>query len=292
MRWAEITVNSGLLSSDAVSNIFIEEGCGGASVHTGVGAEANTTKVVAYLPVDDRLETRLQSIKDNIRKLPEYGLALDSDEISVKWVEDEDWATAWKSFFKPIKIGKILIKPSWEEYTSQDDDIVIEIDPGMAFGTGNHPTTQLCLLAMQDIIKGGEIFLDMGAGSGILSMAAAYLGAEKIYAVEIDPIAVAAMNKNVSEANLEDKIDVILGSKPNEIKTQVDIIIANIIADVIIPMADDFAGVIKNNGILIVSGIINDRADEVSNALASAGFEELDRHFDGDWVLIISKKSE
>ena len=148
--------------------------------------------VLGYLPVDDRLEGRLTGIRDRVRRLPDFGLELGSGAIDVKWVQDEQWATAWKAFFKPLKVGRIVICPSWERYEAGEGELMVDIDPGMAFGTGNHPTTQLCLLALQDFISGGETVLDVGTGSGILAIAAARLGAWQVVGLDIDTVAVEA----------------------------------------------------------------------------------------------------
>lgn len=291
MRWVEIAIDATEASIDAVSNILVEEGCGGAVIGpTLASADHNSTHVTGYLPVDDRLETRLTSIRERVRLLPNYGLPLQSEEITVTWVQDEEWATAWKKHFKPIRVGKVVIKPTWEEFKPQPGDIIVEIDPGMAFGTGYHPTTQLCLLALQDIIKGREIVLDVGTGSGVLAIAAAGLGANRVVGLDFDSVAVEVAIENVEQARLSNKIAIYQADTPLAYEEVADIVVANIIAAVLIDMAEGLAAKVKPGGIVLASGIVTERADDVVRAFEAVGLGNVEKRTDGDWIALICER--
>ncbi len=299
MRWAEIIATVAEESAELAANILIEEGCGGASI-SGPSVRASgpaelsadlpvpeETTVTSYLPVDDRLEARLGAIRDRIRELP----GEDSSDITIKWVEDSDWAGAWKSFFKPVLIGNVFIKPSWEDVSTEAGQVVVEIDPGMAFGTGNHPTTQLCLQFLQDHIRGGERMLDVGTGSAILSIAAAKLGAREVVATEIDPIAVEAAKKNVERNGVSDRVKVFEAEALDSAGDGFDLVVANITANTIIALASELGRAPRVGGTLVASGIIEARADEVVERLTEEGFELAGKNTDDDWVVLeMSKK--
>lgn len=292
MRWAEIIIEATAESAEAAENILIEEGCGGTATSRSSNSSMGTfgPNVMGYLPVDDRLEDCLNKIRTRVRQLPEFGLKLKSEEITVKFVEDEEWGTAWKKFFKPINIGKVVIKPTWEEYNPAEGEIIVEIDPGMAFGTGSHPTTKLCILTLQDYIKGGENVLDVGTGSAILAIAAAKLGAFEVVGIENDPVAVDTAVKNVELANMQKKLSIILSDTPLAYKSEADIVVANIIPPVIIAMAEQLYAKVKPGGKLITSGIVIERADDVRTKLESLGLKTIEQRQEGDWVAIISER--
>lgn len=288
MRWVEITIEATAEAVDAITGIMMDEGSGGTAItHLAGTPSQHLTDVIGYLPVDDRLENRLLNIRERVSNLPELGLELRSKEIGIKWVQEEDWATAWKAHFHPIRMGRIVIKPSWEDFKPEPNDIIIDIDPGMAFGTGSHPTTKLCILALQDYITGGETVLDMGTGSGILAMAAAKLGAGKITGLDIDSVAVDVACENVKNAGLADVIQIGCADNPSAFEGQADIVVANIIAVVIVGMAYDLAKKIKPGGKLIASGIIDDRAPEVRAALESAGLKFVEHRTEAEWVALV-----
>src|ERR1051325_5172253 len=178
MRWAEMTVECAPESVEAVSYAFLQAGCGGVMM-TGT----DPVKIQGSLPVTDELTGRMDALRAHLDRLPEFGLPGLCDGMTVRYAEDEDWANAWKQYFKPLHIGRrLVVKPSWEYYSPQGEDLVLELDPGMAFGTGGHPTTQLCLFALEERVTPGMAVADIGTGSGILSLAAAKLGAATVYA--------------------------------------------------------------------------------------------------------------
>lgn len=291
MRWVEIAIQATEASVDAVSNVLIEEGCGGAVIGSVPGAPTyDANRVAGYLPVDDRLETRLDNIRERVSALPALGLPLVSDEITIVWVEDEEWATAWKKHFKPVRVGRIIVKPTWEEFSANPGDIIVEVDPGMAFGTGYHPTTQLCLLALQDYVKGGEIVLDMGTGSGLLAIAAKRLGAEAVTALDVDSVAVEVAEENIRQAGLESSITIGRADSPLAFEGIADLIVANIIPKVLVDMAEELAAKVRPGGICIGSGIVLERKDEVANAFAAVGLKTIEERVDGDWVALICER--
>jgi len=292
MRWVEIAIQAAPASVDAASNVLIEEGCGG----TVIGPDPPGL-VTGYLPVDDRLEERLESIRSRIASFADYGLKLQSDDLTVRWIADEQWATAWKKHFKPVRIGRVVVKPTWEPWprdpstSSECSEIVVEIDPGMAFGTGYHPTTQLCLLAAQDIIKGGEAALDVGTGSGVLAIAAAKLGARSVVGLDIDSVAVEVAEANVRQAGLSDRIVIRQADSPSAFDGQADVVFANIIAKVLIDMAGALAEKVKIGGKVVASGIVTERASGVTEAFDSVGLRVVEERTDGDWVALVCERA-
>ena len=290
MRWVEISIEATDASVDAVVDILTDAGSGGAVIGSSPGtASCNPARVTSYLPVDDRLETRLNSIRDRIALLPSLGLNLRSEEISVVWLEDQDWATVWKQHFKPVRAGRVIVKPTWEECDAGENDIVVEIDPGMAFGTGYHPTTQLCLLALQDYVKVGDVVLDMGTGSAVLAITSARLGAKKVVALDIDSVAVEDATDNIKQAQLNDIVEIGRADSPLAFDGKADLIVANIIAKALIEMAPELAARMKANGLLIASGIVLERADSVRIAFREAGINVFEERIDGDWVAMIGR---
>lgn len=291
MRWVEIAIRATPASVDAASTVLIEEGCGG----TVVGPDP-PAMVTGYLPVDDRLEDRLQSIRSRIAAFADCGLALESEDLTVKWIADEEWATAWKKHFKPVRIGRIVVKPTWEPPPSTSSgcssDVIVEIDPGMAFGTGYHPTTRLCLLIAQEIIRGGEIVLDVGTGSGILAIAAAKLGAQSVVGLDIDSVAVEVAEANVRQAGLSDRITIMQADSPQSFNGQADVVFANIVATVLIDMADALADKVRAGGIVVASGIVTGRANDVMRAFESVGLNIVQERTDGEWVALVCERAE
>ena len=291
MRWVEISINAAIDSEDAITDILLSAGCAGTAAFSKP-SELDDLRICGYLPVDDRLEARLLSIKESVANLKDFGIMLPDTEVTITWVEDEEWASAWKKYFKPLKIGRIVIKPTWEDYDAAPDDLIIELDPGMAFGTGNHDTTQLCVLALQDYVMADCSVLDAGCGSGILSMSAARLGADRVFAFDNDPIAVAAAKANVHGAGLDDRITVELADAPASCPHKSDVVVANIIPNVIIDLADGLVDRTSDGGMLIVSGIVEERVNDVCDALETLGMTLLEDRRQTDWAALIFKKAD
>ena len=213
-------------------------------------------------------------------------------EIETVGLSEEDWAENWKQYYHPIKIGRVVIVPAWEKYEAKDDEITILMDPGMAFGTGTHETTRLVIGLLDKYIEKGDRVLDVGCGSGILSIAASKLGASAARAYDIDPVAVRVTAENIKDngiTNVECDVSDLLSNVDREKKY--DIICANIVADIIIRMAPDVGELLAPDGVLFVSGIIDERADEVMKVLYECGYEEIETFHENGWCASAVKLS-
>ncbi len=211
-------------------------------------------------------------------------------EIDTTGISEEDWANNWKKYFKPTEIGeKLLILPEWETAPKTERKI-LKIDPGAAFGTGTHPTTKLCLSVIQDVICGGESVLDIGTGSGILSIASLLLGAKSCFGVDIDPLAVKTAKENGAKNEFfEPEYTMVAGDLADKVSGKYDVCIANIVADVIIRLCDNITDYIKPNGLFITSGIIDTRAAQVRETIEKTGFDIVEVYEEKGWVCMISK---
>lgn len=257
-----------------------------------------TAKVHFYMEPDqcdpEKVMLQVQDILQDIKQYCNIG----KGTITLSETEDKDWINNWKTFFKPFRAAEnIVIKPTWEEYTKEnDDDVLIEIDPGIAFGTGSHETTKLCIQALDQYVKKGDSVLDVGCGSGILSIAALKLGASHATAIDIDEVAVKVAGENM-EVNHIPTTDYTLYAgdliSDDALKEQAgsghDIVVANILADVIIPLTSVIRSHIKKDGLYITSGIINTKEDEVKAALQENGFEILAIEHMKEWCCFIAK---
>lgn len=250
--------------------------------------------ITAYFPDTENIVEQVNFIESKIRELKQYGIESEPHRIEYKAVHEEDWATSWKKYYKPLRIGqRIIIKPTWEDYPKAAGDLIVEMDPGMAFGTGTHETTKMCIEILQDYLKGGELVYDVGTGSGILGITAAKLGAREVLAIDLDPVAVDSAKINVGYNHL-DNIEVRLGNLLEEAGTDVkaDLIVANIIADVIMFMAEDIKKILRPGGIFIGSGIIHLKEAEVVAKLTETGFEVLEVRNENDWRAIVARLPE
>lgn len=209
-----------------------------------------------------------------------------------KIVCDEDWKDKWKEYFKPAKVTeRLVVKPTWESYEKKDDELVIEIDPGMAFGTGTHETTSLCLELLEEHIKQGDSVLDVGCGSGILAIAAGLLGAGEVLGVEIDPVAVTVGKENVARNNLTDRVQVIQGDLTKGVDFCADIVLANLMADLVKILSADVAKHMCPGGIYISSGILAELSEEVRKVIEACGFDILEVRKKGEWCAIAATRS-
>ncbi|ABZ84989.1 ribosomal protein l11 methyltransferase [Heliomicrobium modesticaldum Ice1] len=310
MKWREIAITTRQENADAMAEIFEAVGAMGMVIEDpqliASYIESNVwdlhdveipdvpegmIRVKTYLAIDNTLEERLAALQEE----------LSARERSEKWpahawtmtdLHEDDWAHAWKAFFKPEKVGRrVVIRPTWEEYVPKEDDLVISIDPGMAFGTGTHPTTVMCIRALEDYVHAEAHVLDVGTGSGVLSIAAALLGAKRVLAVDNDPVAVATAQENVILNQVDEIVEVRRNDLLSGLSEQADILVANIIADVIIRLAPQAAALLAPEGIMIASGIIQNRLDDVVAAMTEKGFsiEELISH--GEWAAIVARRA-
>lgn len=256
----------------------------------------NESKIIIYLQKNNLGEKNFKNIKSLIKNLNKEGYDI---KIQTKTVKEEDWENNWKEYFKTFKIGKsFIIKPSWEEYSKQSsEEKIINIDPKSSFGTGKHETTKLCIIEIERLVKKNDIVLDVGCGSAILSIASLLMGAKEVSALDIDENSIKIANENININNFKKQFNAYVGdiSKNknlfNEInKQKYDIILANIVADVIINMKDVFSKLIKPNGYIIISGIIDERACEVEKNMSKLNFEIVNKTIENDWVCLVMRK--
>ncbi|MDD3395616.1 MAG: 50S ribosomal protein L11 methyltransferase [Acidaminococcaceae bacterium] len=256
--------------------------------------EQKDTQIVtvkAYYPQDDNLAERLEKIEQELQLIEARIGTFRFGPTLFRTVSEQDWANEWKQYFHVTRVGKhLVIKPSWESFTPEAEDKVIELDPGMAFGTGTHHTTNMCMEILEQIVRPGMQIFDVGTGSGILSMTAALLGATNIKAVDIDATAVRVAAANIRDNHLEKAIEVKQGDLLQGTQGQADIIIANIIAAVILMLLPDIPGKLQPHGLFLASGIIGERSEEITTAAVQQGLKVIDIHRRGEWVAILMEK--
>lgn len=312
MNWSEITIHTTAEAVEAVCNILHEAGANGVVIEDPevLHREWDTTLgeiyqlspddfpqegvyVKAYLPVTSYLGDTVEEIKERLSQLHLFGLDPGKGTVTVTEVKEDEWATAWKKYYKPVAIsGRITVAPVWEDYQPKHpQEIVIELDPGMAFGTGTHPTTVLCIRALEKYVRPGDRICDVGTGSGILSIAAAKLGAAEILALDLDEVAVRAAQANVLINKASGTITVKKNNLLDNVEGPLDLVVANILAEVIVRFTGDVARVLRPGGLFIASGIITARENEVKQALQEAKLEVIETSSIDDWVAITAKKS-
>ena len=245
--------------------------------------------VKAYFAEEDNIEDVLEYVNERLTELKEMGLDLGEAKVEHEKMHEEDWANTWKQYYKPTKVGeKIVVKPIWEEYEAKDGELVVDLDPGMAFGTGTHETTRMCIQSLEKYVKEDSTVFDVGCGSGILAIAAAKLGAKLAVGVDLDPVAVESSIENVGYNKLKN-IEILHGNLVEVIDGKADIVVANILAEIICILTDDVKRVLKDGGVFITSGIIHDRVDMVCEKLEATGFEVMEKNRDGEWNCIVAK---
>ena len=295
--WIELAVQADNEAVEAVSEIFARYGHGGGVAidepfeqeSDGDNLRIATDRpftIRTYIALDEGAQEKVEALE---RALWHLGQMRYVGPLTATEREEEDWANAWKEHFYVHRVGeRTVIRPPWRDYERQEGDIVINLDPGMAFGTGLHPSTQLCLIALEERMRPGMRVLDVGVGSGVLTIAAARHGAAAIDAVDVESVAVRATRENVERNGLTTPIRVSLGTveQTEEYAGRYDLVVANIIARIIIELADALLAACAPGGRLITAGIIIDRADEVRAALEAAGLTAIEQHQMGDWVCI------
>lgn len=278
-------LDNGLMIEDAneVDNL---DHCYGELIDESLkNADRSIGAVSIYIPDERNPMECVAFIKEHLSGI-EYDLTLSG-------MKEEDWADSWKQYYKPVRIGeRLIVVPTWEEYEAEKDDIVLKMDPGMAFGTGTHETTRLCSTLMEEYIKSGDRVLDIGTGSGILAIAASKLGAGKVFAYDIDPVAVKVAKENCNEnlcLNIECGIaDLLRGVNTDE---KYDFVCANIVADILVRLAPDVASYMKDGSLIAVSGIINTQTERVLEALTSGGLTHIKTVSENDWnAMLLTKK--
>ena len=307
--WVEVRVITKSEALEPVSGIFYSLDCKGVAIEdpedilgreqgplTWDFADINVLEhkgkvavVKAYFAEEDNIEEILGYVNEKLVELKEMGIDLGEAKVEHEKMYEEDWANTWKQYYKPSKVGeKIVVKPIWEEYEEKEGELVVNLDPGMAFGTGTHETTRMCIQALEKYVKEESTVFDVGCGSGILAIAAAKLGAKLAVGVDLDPVAVESSIENVGYNNLNN-IEILHGNLVEVIDGKADIVVANILAEIICILTDDVKRVMKDGGVFITSGIIHDRVDMVCEKLEATGFEVIEKNRDGEWNCIVAK---
>jgi ribosomal protein L11 methyltransferase len=301
MDWIEVSLSVDGESGEAVAELLQRYGHQGVSIEQegippeewddGEALPPERLTIRAYFPADERAAEARQQLET---ALGHMSLMYPMPKPTYRIVHDEDWAEAWKTHYHPVRIGRrLFIRPLWIQAETGPDDLVIALDPGMAFGTGTHPTTQLCLEALEDRVQPGMKVLDLGCGSGILSIGAAKLGAASVLALDIDPIAVKVTAENAEQNGVADKITAQEGSLETVVTSarRFDLLVVNILARVIIAMCDQHLGdVVRPGGVALFSGLIEEQADDVEAALRKTGLEPTARRQQGDWMLVEARR--
>ena len=311
MKWSEISIHTTNEAVEPISHILHEAGASGVVIEDpfeltkeredqfGEIYQLNPDDypeegvvMKAYLPVNSFLGETVEGIKDAINNLLVYDIDLGLNNISISEVNEEEWATAWKKYYNPVKISeKFTIVPTWETYEPvSSDEKIIELDPGMAFGTGTHPTTVLCIQAIERTVKPQDKVIDVGTGSGVLSIAAAMLDAKEVLALDLDDVAVESAKLNIKLNKVHPKVTVKQNNLLKNVEGPVDVVVANILAEVIVRFTDDVYRVLENGGTFISSGIISMKKQEVKDALIKSGFKIEETMMMEDWVAFIAKK--
>jgi ribosomal protein L11 methyltransferase len=311
MKWSEIGIHTTNEAIEPISNILHEAGASGVVIEDpfelskervdrfGEIYQLNPDDypeegviIKAYLPINSFLGETVEEIKDAINNLMLFNIDIGKNNVTISEVNEEEWATAWKKYYNPVKISeRFTIVPTWEDYTPvNSDELIIELDPGMAFGTGTHPTTVMCIQALERTVKTGDQVIDVGTGSGVLSIAAALLEAKHVQALDLDEVAVQSARLNIKLNKVHDRVTVSQNNLLDAIEGPADIVVANILAEVILRFVGDVSTVVKKDGYFIASGIIQQKKQLVIDAIIHEGFTIEETMVMEDWVAIIAKK--
>ena len=310
-NWIEVTIKTTTEAVEPITNILYEQGAGGAVIEDPKDFlfqkkneldwdyveeevfkknEEDDVLIKTYVSEEKNVMEFVEIIKQKVLGLKDFGIDIGEGSVSLDQVNEADWANAWKAYYKPTKVGqRVVVKPTWEDYAMQDGDLIIELDPGMAFGTGTHETTSMCIRELEKYVNKDSKVFDIGCGSGILAIAAAKLGAKEVVAVNLDEVAVKVAKENVLENKVEKSVSVMHGNLTDVIKDKANVIVANIIADIIKILAKDVQNFMKEDAIFISSGIILDKVEEVKESLIENGFEIVEVQKLGEWSAIVSK---
>ena len=316
MNWAEITIQTTWEGAEAVSEALLRAGASGTAVEDSREFASDrsqyawdyvddslceqfsgATRVIGYFAEDERLPDTIAALRQDILAMKRAvadveGYDLGGCAISVNQVREQDWANEWKKYYKPTHIGRsLVVRPSWEAYQPREGERVIEVDPGMAFGTGIHETTRMCLILLEKYLKQGDACIDIGCGTAILGIAAALLGGSEVLAIDFDPVAVEAAQGNIERNGVQDRVRAMQGDLLHGVAAMPsDILLVNIVADVIIGLMPGLGPFLKEDGVIIASGIIRERADEVRDAIDRAGYEVVEELNMGEWFGMACKR--
>ena len=306
--WQELTIMVSREAEEAVSNILIDLGSQGVAIDDSADylgeagpfgevlpqvEQLNMVAITAYYPETANLEMIRQEVKERLVQLRDFGLEIGETQLTTQQLAEEDWADNWKKYFEPARITHDLtIVPSWTDYEVTTGEKIIKLDPGMAFGTGTHPTTKMSLFALEQVLRGGETVLDVGTGSGVLSIASSLLGAKEIFAYDLDDVAVRVAQENIALNAGTENIHVAAGDLPKGIDIEADVIVANILADILVNLTDDAYRLLKDEGYLIMSGIISEKWNLVRESAEAAGFFLETHMIQGEWNACVFKKTK
>ncbi|WP_247905897.1 50S ribosomal protein L11 methyltransferase [Streptococcus anginosus] len=306
--WQELTITVSREAEEAVSNILIDLGSQGVAIDDSADylgeagpfgevlpqvEQLNTVGITAYYPETENLEMIRQEVKERLAQLRDFGLEIGKTQLTTQQLAEEDWADNWKKYFEPARITHDLtIVPSWTDYEAGPSEKVIKLDPGMAFGTGTHPTTKMSLFALEQVLRGGETVLDVGTGSGVLSIASSLLGAKDLYAYDLDDVAVRVAQENIALNAGTENIHVAAGDLLKGVDIEADVIVANILADILVNLTDDAYRLLKDEGYLIMSGIISEKWNLVRESAETAGFFLETHMIQGEWNACVFKKTK
>ena len=299
MKWLELSVDAPAEFVEPLSHIFHRYGHGGVAMEEPGGfnpdegevpPSPDLVRITTYLPMDSTTASRRGGI--------DVGVALVShvcpiSPLQERVVEEEDWERAWKRHFHVLHVGeRMVVVPTWRDYVASESDVVIGLDPGMAFGTGHHPTTRMCMVLLEEFCTPGMRVLDVGCGSGILSIVAAKLGAAAVIGVEIDDVAARSAATNIADNGVDSIVTVYQGTLTDALVPPegFDLIVANVSAKVVTELAGDMIGALRQGGRIIASGILDERQASVRQALESAGSTVERGVVDGDWVALVATK--
>ena len=295
-RWIELSVEADVEAVEPVSEILGRVAAGTAVQPTRLLRDPNDELsaredpsapflVVAHIPDDEGAPAAIESTERALWHLQAFGLRL-IRALRTRHVDDGDWTDAWKAHYVPQRVGRVVVVPSWLEEPLGPGEVAITLDPGMAFGTGLHPTTRGCLHLLQEVSPTPADVLDVGCGSGILALAALRLGAERAVGVDTDPLAVTATRENAERNGLGDRVTAVAGTLPASAEARHPLILANLVAAVLVELAPRLAAHLAPGGVLLASGIIEPRAAEVIDAMRRVGLTVTDRRDDGEWVSV------
>lgn len=306
--WQELTITVSREAEEAVSNILIDLGSQGVAIDDSADylgeagpfgevlpqvEQLNTVGITAYYPETANLEMIRQEVKERLAQLRDFGLEIGKTQLTTQQLAEEDWADNWKKYFELARITHDLtIVPSWTDYEAGPSEKVIKLDPGMAFGTGTHPTTKMSLFALEQVLRNGEIVLDVGTGSGVLSIASSLLGAKEIFAYDLDDVAVRVAQENIALNAGTENIHVAAGDLLKGVDIEADVIVANILADILVNLTDDAYRLLKDEGYLIMSGIISEKWNLVRESAETAGFFLETHMIQGEWNACVFKKTK
>lgn len=298
MKWLQLSVSTPQEFVEPLSQIFYRYGHGGVAVEQAGSYnpdEGETLSpdqwvtVTTYLPINDSTNERRNQIDVGVRLVAHVSPI---EGLQEREVEEQEWQDAWKVHFDVLHItNRIVIAPSWKEYSPRPHEAVVTLDPGMAFGTGHHPTTKMCLEQLDELVKPGMDVIDVGCGSGILSIAAARLGARHVFGIEIDSVAVNVAKQNIRDNGLEHTIRPVHGSLPHpDVRADAyDVAVANISAKIIIEISGELVRATKSGGKIVASGILAENKDGPIEALTAAGTTLESTLVDGDWVTLVCR---